>query len=100
MRLVVKHWDERLMKYAFAFQKALLTEILQFEPHAASWLQGMSWQFDLANTCAVTELPDSPFWLDAQVSLAQGVDETLTPENDTAQDLEKLFAIRDKELAH
>ena len=62
VRLVVKQWDERLMKYAFAFQKALLTEIVQFEPKAAEWLQGIAWQLEVASSCPVTELPGPQFW--------------------------------------
>lgn len=159
VRLVVKQWDERLMKYAFAFQKALLTEIVQFEPQAASWLQGIAWQLEVAGTCPLTELPGSQYWkthgevdpfdiipipasampvhasvpaptpapvtavpsvaavttptaavpvfaaaavptfaLDALEPLPPLVDEPPTPENDTAEDLERLFAIRDREL--
>jgi hypothetical protein len=32
------------MQYAFAFQKALLTDIVRFEPKAITWLHGISWQ--------------------------------------------------------
>jgi len=69
VRLVVKQWDERLMKYAFAFQKTLLTNIVQFEPKAAGWLQGISWQLEVADSCPLTELPGPQFW-QAPVSLA------------------------------
>ena len=142
VRLVVKQWDERLMKYAFAFQKALLTEIVQFEPEAATWLQGIAWQLEVAGTCPLTELPGSNFWkthgvvdpfeiipmpapvaapvlptfvaasvlpvvaavsatsfsLDELAPLPAFVEAPVTPENDTAEDLERLFAIRDREL--
>ena len=152
VRLVVRHWDERLMKYAFAFQKALLKDIVQFEPAAASWLQGVSWQFEVAASCPLTELPGPQFWQAPAVSAAAGqpVDpfdivplpanamaatvaahktpalpimpvaaelaaehplnglkplpslnqvSVATPD-DTVQDLERLFEIRDKELAN
>ena len=142
VRLVVKQWDERLMKYAFAFQKALLTEIVQFEPQAETWLQGIAWQLEVAGTCPLTELPGSNFWkthgavdpfkiipmpapvaapvlptfvaasvlpvvaaisatsfsLDELAPLPAFVEAAVTPENDTAEDLERLFAIRDREL--
>ena len=120
VRLVVKHWDERLMKYAFAFQKALLTDIVQFEPKAASWLQGIAWQLEVAGSCPLTELPGPQFWQAPVVSTTATkpivpVDafdiipmpanavisavEVPAPPDDPAQDLERLFAIRDKELA-
>lgn len=159
VRLVVKQWDQRLMRYAFAFQKALLTDIVQFEPKAAAWLQGIAWQLEVASTCSVTDLPDSQYWkthgggdpfdivaipasampvhapvnapvtdplaaertvaavapsisvapvlaaaapsnfaLDELEPLPPAVIEPPTPENDTAEDLERLFAIRDREL--
>ena len=149
VRLVVKHWDERLMKYAFAFQKALLTDIVEFEPTAAQWLYGITWQLEVAGSCPVTELPGHIFWKTGQgedpfeiipmpasamseppakpapvpkpavtapvIASIASVIPTLdppddlpplpafasipaAPENDTAKDLEQLFAIRDKEL--
>lgn len=120
VRLVVKHWDERLMKYAFAFQKALLTDIVQFEPKAASWLQGIAWQLEVAGSCPLTELPGPQFWqapvvsttatkpivpVDAFDIIPMPANAVITaveapaPPDDPAQDLERLFAIRDKELA-
>jgi hypothetical protein len=143
VRLVVKQWDQRLMTYAFAFQKALLTDIVQLEPKAAAWLHGIAWQLEVASTCPVTDLPDSQFWqtqgkvdpfdivampasampvhapvpapmaapesvaavtpsetfaLDELELLPPVLVEPPTPENDTAEDLEHLFAIRDREL--
>ncbi len=141
VRLVVKHWDSRLMQYTFAFQKALLTAIVQFEPNAATWLHGISWQLEVASTCPHTILPDKDYWLEApqtympakavaqQVVVAVPAPkaepapekapsagfkpvapskpplplfeiEKSTPENDATADLERLFAIRDNELAH
>ena len=124
VRLVVKHWDERLMKYAFAFQKTLLTEIVQFEPRAASWLQGIAWQLEVASTCPVTQLPGPEFWQTPTIAPDSSNQFDIVPmpanpvllttpeplpspiyvpaaiQDDTAQDLERLFAIRDNELAN
>lgn len=57
VRLVVKHWDKRLMNYAFAFQQTLLADIEHFEPRASEWLHGISWQLEVAGTCPYTECP-------------------------------------------
>ena len=62
VRLVLKQWDERLVRYAFAFQKALKADILRFEPQANEWLHGVSWQFDFGDSCPYAELPDKKFW--------------------------------------
>ena len=142
VRLVVKHWDSRLMQYTFAFQKALLTAIVQFDPKAAIWLHGISWQLEVASTCPHTTMPGKNYWLEAPqtdmhakvvkqpaVEAAPAVNaapvaalvkvqpaafkpvapakpapplfemEKPIPENKVTADLERLFAIRDNELA-
>ena len=62
VRLVLKQWDERLVRYAFAFQKALKADILRFEPQANEWLHGVSWQFEFGESCPYAELPDRSYW--------------------------------------
>ncbi len=119
VRLSVKHWDDRLMKYAFAFQKALLTDIVRFEPKASSWLHGIAWQLEVASTCPHTALPDKDFWLEAPAPSpvlheANPRTRLVTPmgmaspapafaglaeDNEAAQDLKRLFAVRDQEMA-
>ena len=125
VRLSVKHWDDRLMQYAFAFQKALLTDIVRFEPKAGSWLHGIAWQLEVASTCPHTELPDKNFWLEAPTArrsatatataaatatatapsapltspVISNAAQTSVPDadSDIQQDLKRLFAARDKE---
>jgi hypothetical protein len=63
VRLVVRHWDERLMRYLLAFQKSIQTDIARFEPRAAEWLHGISWQLEPENECPYGEMPDKSFWL-------------------------------------
>lgn len=124
VRLVLKHWDHRMMNYTMAFQRALITDIERFEPKASEWLHGVSWQLDVDDSCPYTELPEKSFWLQPATTpvvaplLAQIVAEEVNPviaptrlerperverpkkpdDNDPAQDLERLFAIRDQEL--
>ena len=62
VRLVLKQWDERLVRYAFALQKSLKADLLRFEPQASEWLHGISWQFDFGDSCPFAELPDKKFW--------------------------------------
>ncbi|MES2508447.1 MAG: hypothetical protein V4625_00890 [Pseudomonadota bacterium] len=121
VRLIVKHWDERLMNYLFAFQQTLMTDICHFEPNAVSWLHGISWQLDLDDKCPYAALPDKSFWVEAlqapeppmaevfaaPIAIPEVLDEpdkpafkaTIDDEEVTrASDLERLFAIRDQEL--
>ena len=64
VRLVLKHWDHRLMNYTSAFQQALMTDIERFEPKALQWLHGVSWQLEMGESCPYTELPEKAFWLE------------------------------------
>jgi hypothetical protein len=147
VRMVVKHWDSRLMDYALAFEKTLIADIIRFEPNARDWLHGISWQLDYEKSSSFTELPPKSFWQGADTSGAGGPDSQPNPIATTAeleraaaatrqanaarraapenagtaapavvaspvaaspediareeaeQDLERLFAIRDRELA-
>ena len=61
VRLVVRQWDEGILRYAFAFQNALMAEILRFDSKAESWLHGISWQLDL-DDCPFAQMPEKSFW--------------------------------------
>ncbi|MES2412215.1 MAG: hypothetical protein V4614_00335 [Pseudomonadota bacterium] len=111
VRLVIKHWDERLMQYAFAFQQTLLADIERFEPDAESWLHGISWDLDVKGQCPYTTLPDKSFWevpVEKAPAAYVGIPEVLDDgvfqppideeETTRAKDIAKLFAIRDQEL--
>ncbi len=122
VRLIVKHWDERLMQHLMAFEKAYLTDLKRFEPNASQWLHGISWQIQPLNACPYTTMPDKTFWqnapsahpLKAQASAPAlaaavgGADKPafeatrpiLEDERDQAlSDIQRLFAIRDQEIA-
>ncbi len=91
LRLVVRHWDERLFRYAVAFQTQLMTEIERIDPQARQWLLSIVWCFPLDMTCPYPELPQPSAWMDAS---------PVEPEPDDVQsDLAQLLALRDAELA-
>lgn len=64
VRLILKHWDHRLMNYVAAFEQALVIDIERFEPRSSQWLHGVSWQLEMGESCPYTELPDKSFWLE------------------------------------
>lgn len=115
VRLVMRHWDERLMNYAFAFQQTLLKEIERFEPQASTWLHGISWQLEIADSCPYLSMPDRNSWkgVTASPSIAPQAPAALpispvaadvqpkkpVRASDATADLERLFAIRDRELS-
>jgi hypothetical protein len=120
VRLIVRHWDERLMNYASALQNALLTDIARFEPRASEWLHGISWQFEMTDSCPYTTLPGKAFWAETAAPTtpvmpvilastpAQAVKRpTFAPsaqvarpskESEALEDLQLLFQVRDKDL--
>jgi hypothetical protein len=59
---VMRHWDMLLLTYAHAFQQQLLEAITQFEPKAAEWLHGISWELDVGDTCPYLDMPDPSIW--------------------------------------
>lgn len=90
VRLILKHWDERLLRYAYAFERSMVAEIGRFEPLYAQWLSSVSWQIPADSACPYPEMPDPSTW--------QKPDEpSEDPEVELREDLERLFAIRDLE---
>jgi hypothetical protein len=112
MRLIVKHWDPRLMNYALALQNEVMADAVRFDPQASQWLHGISWQLEMADSCPYTTLPDKAFWLDettkqaapmvaaaAVAPVVQALTAKQAAEADEAEeDLNRLFFIRDQEL--
>ena len=108
LRLVVRHWDERLMNHASAFQKEVLSDLKQFEPQAATWLHGVSWQLEVDDSCPYTKLPGKSYWQDVKSEVGPEPKPEPRPSRPPAQsqfepvnasELEKLFAIRDRALS-
>lgn len=133
IQLVVSHWDEQLLRYACALQAEIIACVQRFDPKAAQWIHGVSWQFPPDSGCPYTTLPEKSLWRQAAVSAQGSTTDPSVPSahfpavvaaspaadhmrpfaatvnfqstqpisrDEIAQDLEKLFAIRDEELKH
>lgn len=61
-RLIVRHWDPRLVVHAPAIEEALFQRLATLDPEAADWLTGISWQFAIADRTACPKLPDPTIW--------------------------------------
>ncbi|OOG38485.1 hypothetical protein [Polaromonas sp. A23] len=70
VRLVMRQWDQRLLTYALAFQNDLMAAISRFEPKATTWLHGVSWEFNVGDTCPYPEMPEPMFWRGAAAAPA------------------------------
>jgi len=92
LRLVVRHWDPRLMRYAIAFQHKLMDEIERIDPQAAQWLLSIVWAFPPELESPDPELPQPSAWLDLEAK-PSGHDEL-------ESDLARLYAVRDADLSH
>jgi hypothetical protein len=106
VQLVVKHGQGSLLTYIPSFQSSFMAEIEKFEQRAWDWLFSISWQFAGITSTSSGEQPDSGEW-----QMGRGV--TTAPaapgakpsaldkaqiDDDVAQDLKALFAIRDAAL--
>ena len=105
LRLVVKHWDVRLLQYTIAFQHLLMAEITRFDPAAQEWLLSISWQYQSGDSCPFPDMPDPQLWQAPPVAIGPApamtsVDLALDMEepDEVSEDLARLFAIRDANL--
>jgi hypothetical protein len=62
VRLILQHWDQRLMACTMAFQDDFERRLLTIEPLARNWLRGFSWQFQLPPGTAYAPLPEPHSW--------------------------------------
>jgi hypothetical protein len=102
-RLVVRHWDPRLLNHGIALQHSLIKRVTAFDPMASGWLTGISWQFALPDEAVCPPMPHPGTWTSeprAERLLAHT--ETIaqaTPEPESAKaHLEQLFSIRDADF--
>ena len=106
LRLLVKHWDEGLLRYAVAFQRRLRAEIERFEPSAREWLLTITWQYEVDDQCPFLFMPDPASWAGANSANAPSAQGTASAssaasreEAEMQADLARLFAVRDANLA-
>lgn len=124
-RLLVKHWDPRLLTHAVALQNSLVMRLLGYDPLAADWLMGISWQFALPDEVSCPPLPQPGYWtaehrptapaepvpeqpeqasgdvIAGPQHVAAAAQELSDAERESVRhDLDKLLAIRDAELKH
>jgi hypothetical protein len=121
VRLIVRHWDDRLMQHLLAFERAFRTDVERYEPSASQWLHGISWNIQPINECPHKEMPDKSFWL--STPLLKQVDEPMpltaraeesrpaaklkfeaTRSSEDAREqalntMQRLFDVRDQEIA-
>ena len=101
VQLVVRQGQGSLLTYIPSFQSSFMAEMEKFDPRAWDWLLSISWQFAAITSTSSGEMPSQPDW-----RVAAPAPQPATPqpeaaqeiEDDVAQDLQALFAIRDAAL--
>ena len=64
-RLLLKHWEPRLMQHGIAFESAYKKRLLTFDPLSERWLLGISWQYSLDDDSACPPMPHPGIWTSA-----------------------------------
>jgi hypothetical protein len=62
VRLLLKHWDPRLMQYTVALQNSLLKSICLLDATAKSWLRSISWQIAVPDESICPAMPTPATW--------------------------------------
>jgi hypothetical protein len=120
-RLIVKHWDPRLMVHAGALQQKLIYRVMTFDPLAANWLAGVSWAFAIPDESVFPSMPHPGSWTApppdeksaapaASAAIPTVVDVIAGPvripdparsqasiDAEVQEDLQRLFALRDQD---
>jgi len=117
-RLLVKHWDPRLLEHGVALQQALIKRVLTFDPVASNWLSGISWQFTLDDESVCPQMPHPGSWtaqpqatptavaepvaqgdvIAGPVHIADPQPQPAEGTHDARADLDALLAIRDADF--
>jgi hypothetical protein len=102
VQFIVKQGQASLLTYIPSFQSSLMAEVEKFEPRAWDWLLSISWQFAGITSQSAGTLPGGGEW---RVGAAQNTAPAalsgagaLTEDDEIAEDLQALFAIRDAAL--
>lgn len=92
LSLVIRRWDERLLKYSLAFQRQLMAEVARFEPDAREWLVRVSWEYASDLECPCPDLPDPSVW--TRRTEGAPVDVMIPIEPDEVEsDIARLYAV-------
>lgn len=62
VRLLVHHWEPRLLLHAVAFEQNFYKRVVAMDPLATNWLMGISWQYAMDDLSACPPLPHPGSW--------------------------------------
>jgi hypothetical protein len=111
VRMLIRHWDPRLMHHGVALEQEFYKRLLALDPLAPNWLMGFSWQFAMQDLSGCPPLPHPGSWT-APPAQAAVEDRPTTRAGDIIEgpvmipqtqdevraDLERLLALRDDDM--
>jgi hypothetical protein len=62
VRLLMHHWDPRLLVHGVAFEQNFCKRVVAMDPLATNWLMGVSWQYAMEDQSACPVLPHPGSW--------------------------------------
>lgn len=116
VRLLLRHWDPRLLMCGVAFEQNFYRRLLTMDPQATQWLMGVSWQYAMDDLSACPQLPHPGSWTaatdqplpqaathpgqaPATADVIAGPVHIARHQDDVRADLQKLLAARDADRA-
>lgn len=115
VRLLVRHWDARLLECGVAFEQDFFKRLQAMDPTSGNWLMGISWQYAMEDVSRCPEMPHPGVWTaapaaaqaqPAPAAAAQAAAGDVIagpvvipqPQDDVRADLERLLALRDEDI--
>jgi len=113
VRMLIRHWDARILQHGVALEQEFYRRLLAMDPLAANWLMGFSWQFAMEDLSRCPPMPHPGSWTAPQMADTQSPDDKPTTtagdiiegpvmipksEDDVRADLERLLALRDDDM--
>lgn len=110
VRLLMHHWDSRLLVHGVAFENNFYKRVVAMDPLATNWLMGISWQYAMEDQSPCPLLPHPGSWTAmppeqvavSAVAMAGGdvIAGPVTiqkPADGAKADLERMLSVRDNE---
>lgn len=92
VRLLLRHWDPRLMEHAVAFQKSFASRISLLDANQHAWLRGISWQFAMPDEETRQQMPPPATWKPAPKAAAPVVAAPVQVQHSQLEQLRRMMA--------
>lgn len=62
LRLLLRHWEPRLLVHTMAVERSIRSRIMLLDPLSSAWMAGISWKLEVAEDVPCAPLPDAGYW--------------------------------------